>query len=43
MSVLIYLVAVGVAFVQSFVSIALYIVVALMWLIPDKRFEKAES
>ena len=41
MSVLIYLIGVGLAFVQPYISIALYITVALMWLIPDRRFAKA--
>jgi len=43
MSVLVYLLAVGLAFVQPYVAIALYITVALMWLIPDRRFENLEG
>jgi uncharacterized membrane protein len=39
LSPLIYLVAVLMAFVNQWVSDALYVVVALMWLIPDRRIE----
>jgi uncharacterized membrane protein len=35
----IYLVAVPLAFVNRWVAIALYVVVALMWLVPDRRIE----
>jgi hypothetical protein len=28
------------AFIQPWVSIALYIAVALMWLVPDRRIEQ---
>lgn len=38
-SLLLYLVAVGLAFVLPWVSICIYGIVALMWLIPDTRFE----
>jgi uncharacterized membrane protein len=40
-SVVIYLVAVGLAFVQPRVSCTLYLAVAVMWLVPDRRFERA--
>ncbi len=40
-SPLIYLVAVFVAFVSPGIAQVLYILVALMWLIPDRRIEKA--
>ncbi len=40
-SILIYLMAVGIAFFQPRISAILYCVVALMWLVPDKRLEKA--
>jgi len=33
------LLAIAAAFVWPFVAVAIYIAVALMWLIPDKRFE----
>lgn len=39
-SVVIYGLAVALAFVQSWIACALYVVVALMWLIPDRRIEK---
>ena len=42
-SVVIYLIAIPLAFVQSILAASLYIVVALMWLIPDKRFERIIS
>ena len=40
-SLVIYLVAVGVAFVEPRVSCALYVTVAVIWLVPDRRFERA--
>ncbi|HEY7304379.1 MAG TPA: TMEM175 family protein [Bryobacteraceae bacterium] len=36
-----YLTAIGVAFVSSWIAIALYSVVALLWLVPDRRIERA--
>lgn len=39
----IYAVAIPLAFVDSWVSYACYILVAVMWLIPDRRIEKALS
>ncbi len=38
-SVVIYSVAVAIAFFAPVISCVLYVVVALMWLIPDRRFE----
>jgi uncharacterized membrane protein len=38
-SPVIYAVAIPIAFVERWVSVALYVVVALMWLIPDRRVE----
>ncbi len=38
-SPLIYLVAIALAFVNQWISDALYVLVALMWLIPDRRIE----
>jgi len=38
-SPLMYLSGIGLAFVLPWISIALYVAVALMWLVPDKRFE----
>ena len=39
-SVLIYLVGIAVAFVNSWMAEALYVGVALMWLVPDRRIER---
>jgi uncharacterized membrane protein len=39
-SLVIYLVAIPLAFVHQLISDALYVAVALMWLIPDKRIEQ---
>jgi uncharacterized membrane protein len=38
-SVVLYLAAIPLAFVNAFVSDALYVLVALMWLVPDRRIE----
>ena len=40
LSLLLYLVAVVLAFVQPWLSLALYVVGALIWLVPDQRFER---
>jgi uncharacterized membrane protein len=40
-SVALYAAAVGLAFVEPKISCALYVVVAVMWLIPDRRIERA--
>jgi uncharacterized membrane protein len=39
-SMAIYAVGIGLAFVEPIVSLALYIAVALIWLIPDRRVER---
>ena len=39
-SLVIYIVAIGVAFVYPLISCALYALVAAIWLVPDRRFEK---
>ena len=39
LSLLIYTVAIPLAFVGAWIALALYVTVALMWLIPDRRFE----
>lgn len=41
LSILFYGSAVPLAFVQHYISIALYVTVAAMWLIPDRRIERA--
>ncbi len=38
-SPVIYALAIGMAFVERWVSLGLYVVVALMWLVPDRRLE----
>ena len=40
-SVVIYAVAIPLAFVNSWLSCVLYVLVAVMWLVPDRRIEKA--
>ena len=40
-SPLLYLTAIGLAFVNAWLSIALYVLVAAIWLVPDRRIEKA--
>jgi uncharacterized membrane protein len=40
-SVLMYLLAIGLAFVNPWISYALYIGVAIVWVIPDRRIERA--
>ena len=40
-SPLLYLVAIGAAFVRPWLAHAVYVLVALMWLIPDRRIERA--
>jgi uncharacterized membrane protein len=39
-SMVIYLVAIPFAFVRSWLACALYVLVAIMWLVPDRRIEK---
>jgi uncharacterized membrane protein len=39
-SVLLYAAAVALAFVDAWLSVAIYVLVAVMWLIPDRRIEK---
>ena len=39
-SVITYAIAIGLAFVHAWIAFALYVVVALMWFIPDRRIEK---
>ena len=39
-SPLIYTVAIPLAFVKAWISCALYVLVAIMWLVPDRRIEK---
>ena len=39
-SIVLYVIAIAAAFVHHSISHALYVVVALMWLVPDRRIEK---
>jgi uncharacterized membrane protein len=39
-SVMIYAAAIGVAFFQPYASMALYAIVAAMWIVPDQRIER---
>ncbi len=39
-SVIIYVIGISLCFINSFLGFALYIVVACLWFIPDKRIEK---
>ena len=40
-SLLLYIIAIVAAFVEQWVSDGIYVVVALMWLVPDRRIERA--
>ncbi len=40
-SPVLYLLAIGAAFVRPWISDALFVIVALIWLIPDRRIERA--
>jgi uncharacterized membrane protein len=42
-SVLIYVIAIPLAFVSRWVAFGLYVLVAMMWLIPDRRIERTVS
>ncbi|AFD05819.1 TMEM175 family protein [Solitalea canadensis] len=39
-SLVLYTLAIGAAFIHEWISAAIYVLVAVMWLIPDKRIEK---
>jgi len=39
MSLVVYVVGIALSFVHSWLGFALYVVVAAMWFIPDKRIE----
>ena len=40
LSIVLYLAGIGLAFVNPYVSVAIYALVAVMWLVPDPRIEK---
>jgi uncharacterized membrane protein len=39
-SVVLYLVGIAVSFANRWIALAIYVSVAVMWLIPDRRFER---
>jgi uncharacterized membrane protein len=39
LSFALYVLAVGLAFVSPFLAVAVYVANAIMWLVPDRRFE----
>jgi hypothetical protein len=39
-SPILYVAGIGLAFVSAWLSVAIYVLVAAMWLIPDRRIEK---
>ncbi|MCL2429667.1 MAG: hypothetical protein FWD12_10580, partial [Alphaproteobacteria bacterium] len=41
LSLVLYAAGIPLAFVQPWLSIALYVLVALIWFVPDRRIEKA--
>jgi len=43
LSVIIYAIGVGLSFIEPFVGLGLYFLVAVMWFVPDKRFEMNET
>jgi uncharacterized membrane protein len=43
LSVLLYIIAIPLAFISPAITLALYITVAAIWFIPDRRIEKLES
>jgi uncharacterized membrane protein len=43
LSLAMYLLAVGLAFVNSWMSLAVYFAVAMIWFIPDRRFERSPA
>ena len=40
LSQMLYLAAIGLAFVSQWVAIAIYVIVALIWVVPDQRIER---
>jgi hypothetical protein len=42
-SAVIYLMAIPLAFVSAWLAFALYVLVAAVWLVPDRRIEKTLS
>ena len=42
LSILIYAVGMGLSFVQPLIAVAAYVIVAVIWLVPDRRIERAD-
>ena len=42
-SLVMYIAAIGLAFVNAWISLAIYFAVAMIWFIPDRRFETLDS
>ena len=40
MSPLLYAAGIGLSFVQHWLAVAVYALVALLWLVPDRRYER---
>ena len=40
LSIVLYIAAIGLGFVHEMISLGIYVLVALMWLVPDRRIEK---
>jgi len=40
LSIVLYFAAIGLAFASPWISVAVYIIVALIWLVPDRRIER---
>jgi len=41
LSLVLYTAGIGLSFVHHWLGVALYTLVAILWLIPDRRFERA--
>ena len=39
-SLVLYIAAIGTAFIQPYVSVAIYVAVSIIWIVPDRRFVK---
>jgi uncharacterized membrane protein len=39
-SVVLYIPAIGAAFIEPWIAVSLYVIVALIWLVPDRRIER---
>jgi uncharacterized membrane protein len=39
-STVLYVAAIPAAFVSPYISVAIYVVVSIVWIVPDRRFER---